>query len=371
MSAGSGEEIVRGRFPDRYRIGEAAPDGRRQVYDPSSARRWALGEVELFAARQFDGRRTYGDISRAVREHDGRSVAAEKLAGLEARLLALGLLEAAGRARAGGAWKWFRPGWVRRLATVELISIDPGGALDAVERRLRWLRSGATVPAMMAFTAVVLGIVASRAWEFSREVPSAIAGAGLGYLVVASTCCAVLHEGGHALACRRYGVPVESVSIGFHWLMPFVWTRPNQDAWSRLPLRSRLVTIVAGTLGSLVFAAFGGVVWLLAHDVEPFRLAGLFAVVAGTVVSIPTLLPIFNGDGYLLLTEVLRQPNLQHRAFGHLVDTLTNPRRAARSRPRQRLAYLGFSLAAIAGRSAAAVFVLWLLWNFSIYPAIN
>jgi putative peptide zinc metalloprotease protein len=367
----AGEGITKGRFPARYRVVGVGPDGRCRVYDPLSTRRWALGAVELSVARQFDGMRSYDEIRAAVRGDSGRNVATERLAELEARLLALGLLEPAEYDYTSRGWTWFRVRWLRRLAETQLFSVDPQGVLHLVERRLRWLRSYVTVVVTVVFVILVLGIVTTRARQLWSEVPSAITGAGLVYLIVASVACAALHEGGHALACHRYGVPVESIGIGLHWLMPFAWTQPRQDAWSQLPLRRRLVTIVAGTMGSLVFAALGGALWLVAHDSEPLRLVGLFAILAGTVVSVPTLLPIFNGDGYLLLTEVTGRTNLRHKAFRHLMDTLTNPRRAACHRPSERVIYLSFALAAIAGRSAAALFVVWLLWNFSLRPVLS
>lgn len=243
--------------------------------------------------------------------------------------------------------------------------------LDAFDRYVRWLRSGPAVMAMLAFTVTILTVVATRMAELAHEVPTAIRGLGLGYLCAVCVGCAFLHEGGHAIACRNYRVVVESIGIGVCSLMPFAWTRPGQGAWSRLPLRARLVTILAGVFGSLVFAALGGAVWLLAHDVEPLRLVGLFAILSGTLVSAPTLLPIFDGDGYLLLTEVSRRPNLRHRAFRHLAATLADRKRAARISPWQRCFYLGFSLSTIAGRLASAIFVLWLLWKFSLQPAIG
>lgn len=41
-------------------------------------------------------------------------------------------------------------------------------------------------------------------------------------------------------------------------------------------------------------------------------------IVASFISLIPTLLPIFNGDTYLAITEVLGQPRLRQRAFNHV-----------------------------------------------------
>ena len=227
MTTWPGADVVRGRFPDRYRISEAEPDGRHHVEDNGSTRRWALGTMELLVARQFDGMKTYSDIARAVREQSGHRIGPEKLVAFEVRLVKLGLLEYDGQVEANKS----KPGvlflWLRRFAVIEIFSIDPKCMLDAFDRYVRWLRSGPAVMAMLAFTVTILTVVATRMAELAHEVPTAIRGLGLGYLCAVCVGCAFLHEGGHAIACRNYRVVVESIGIGVCSLMPFAWTRPG------------------------------------------------------------------------------------------------------------------------------------------------
>ncbi|MNP32552.1 hypothetical protein D3C76_1257380 [compost metagenome] len=80
-----------------------------------------------------------------------------------------------------------------------------------------------------------------------------------------------------------------------------------------------MITILAGPLVSLQYAGVSIVLWAMFRDTQGV-LPGLFVVmiVASFISLIPTLLPIFNGDTYLAITEVLGQPRLRQRAFNYV-----------------------------------------------------
>lgn len=361
------DAVVRGRFPTRYEVSAAATPDRFEIYDRASHTRWALGRVELAVARQFDGTRTYRSISMALRQSGPRRISSAGLRAFESRLIALGILESDQR----GIPRARR--WVRRLLALERIefwSFDPSHVLDIVQRRAPWLHRRCWVLLLSAVSVGLVAALGTRLGEFVHAVPAALYGWGLlgfyGMWAVSS----VPHEGGHALSCRAYGVAVRKVGIGLRSLLVFAWTEPDRDAWSRLSLRQRLVTIVAGPLGSIWFAAVGAAVWLLPAP-EPLRTAGVLLVLAGTVGIVPTLLPIFNGDAYLVLTDILGWSNLRSRSFQSLRSLLSGTGQSQRLALRTKLFYLSFALATILGRSASIVFVLWLFWVCSLRPVFG
>ncbi|MBI0293380.1 M50 family metallopeptidase [Streptomyces sp. PRKS01-29] len=362
-----GDEEVRGVFPARFHVGEPDGDGRTEVRAADSTRRWVLGRRELRVARQFDGIRSYADIARSTAAGGRPAVSVDALRRFEARLLRLGVLENAGAQPGGRARRRLRA-WFRACVTVEFVGGDPTRLLDRLDPPLRRLTGRG--PVLCAAVAVLSALAAlgPRADVIAGELRAALEGAGLLGFLAAFVVSAVFHEGGHVLACHRYRVPVERVSLGLRWLIPFAWTRPEQQAWKRLPAGSRVMTAVSGPLGSLVFAALGGAAWHFGHDLGPVRLLGLYVLAGGTVGMVPTLVPTLDGDAYLLLELWLGRPNLRGRSIDHLVATFTDRRRAARTSRRERLLYVCFGAAAVISQTAATGLVLWAAYWFSIAP---
>lgn len=338
-------ETVRGTFPDHYRIAGPRPDGRAVVVDPRSGRRWALGPTELRVARAFDGASSYADVIGCT---GVTGASADAVRALESRLLAVGIL--ADRAAPAQGRRWLS--WIR---AVDVAVGGPDPLLDRLTGLIRAATHPVTVFAGIGCVLVAVGLLDWR--RFAGEVASAISGWGLLGLLAAFTLSAVFHEGGHAFACKRFGVGIDEMGIGLRWLVPFAWTRPDQDAWEALPIGRRVLTITAGPLGSLVFGALGALAWQLGHGVAPLRLAGLYAVLAGTAGMTPTLIPFLEGDAYLLLEMVSRRPDLRRRSL----DFLTGRRKIQAGRG-ERALHLCFGTCAVLATIAVTGAALWLLW---------
>ncbi|MGW7410993.1 site-2 protease family protein [Streptomyces sp. NPDC054863] len=364
----TGDRIVRGIFPARFRVGDPGPDGRSEVSDPDSSRRWVLGARELGVARRFDGARSYTDIVGASSNGNRPGLSVDAARRFETRLLRLGVLEPGGAAVRGVNWQRLRAWW-RGCSTIELAGGNPTRVLDRFDRPLRRLTTRPVVLVAAVGAALTLAALATRVGMITEELLDALRGPGLLGFLAAFVASALFHEGGHTVACRHYGIQVERVSIGLRWLIPFAWTKPDQAAWQRLPVPSRVVTVVSGPLGSLVFAALGGLLWYLGHGPDPVRLTGLYMLAAGTVGMAPTLIPILEGDAYLLLELWLRRPHLRSRSFDHLADTFNDPRRARRTSGGDRLLYLCFAAASAIGSAAATGLVFWAAYRLSVQPS--
>lgn len=337
-------------FPDHHRIVGTRQDGRVVVVDARSSRRWALGQVELRVARAFDGASSYADV---IRRAGVAGASADAVRALEGRLLAVGIL--ADRAAPARGRRW--------LSRVRALDLAAGGP-DPVLNRMTWLIRACTNRwTVIVAICSVLAAGALVDWRrFATEVPSAISGWGLLGLLMAFVVSAVLHEGGHAFACKRFGIGIEEIGIGLRWLVPFAWTRPDQDAWESLPLGRRVLTVTAGPLGSLVCGALGAVTWQVAHGVTPLRLAGLYAVLAGTVGMTPTLIPFLEGDAYLLLEMALRGRGLRRRSLDFLTAAIVPARRTIRAGRREWALYLCFGTCTVLGTAAVTGAALWLFW---------
>ena len=157
--------------------------------------------------------------------------------------------------------------------------------------------------------------LASRHWEQFLHTFQAYAGwEGLLGIAIALSSAKVLHEFGHAITAYRYGCHVPSMGIALLVLWPVLYTDTN-EAWKLRSRRARLHIGAAGMLAELALAAYATLLWNFLPD-GPLR-AGVFMLATSTWVITLALnaSPFTRFDGYFLLSDWLRMPNLHDRAF--------------------------------------------------------
>jgi putative peptide zinc metalloprotease protein len=363
----SGAQATYGVFPDRYQVGPPDTSGRVMIVDPKLDRRWLVGRPELFVARSFDGGRTYLDIMAVLESAGKRRMTEAAIRQIEARLLRLGLLEDRQKIGTSTQARW--PVRLRlALASTNIAVFDPSILLEWCSGPITRLTTRTCVLLMMAYVIAAFTVLDLLASTFFKEITSTLAGLGVLYLIIAFIAASVFHEGGHALACRKLGISIERVGIGLRWLVPFAWTRPDQDAWQRLPVGARVLTAIAGPLGGLVFSALGATLWLGGYfgQLDWARAVGLYIVLAGTLGMAPTLLPVFKGDAYLLLEIWLRHPNLHQRSFNYLTAAIKHSQQDSYVSYRRRILYVSFALGAALGTAAITGAFLWGVYWFAI-----
>ncbi len=339
------------------------PAGRHRLYAALSDQTWVLGANELRVARAFDGRRSAAQIAAGLRETHGLTVSPQRVAAFGTRLHALGVLVVPGEPRRRDRFAGLSYGpWKARLL-VTLFDVAPEPYLDALLRRLPWLTARGFLACCGLLVAVALALVWHGRARLGPELPLAFGGYTwlLWYYPIALGSI-VVHELGHALACKAYGVRTTFLGVGIY--PPFVtgWSRPVQHEWSRLPRGPRVVTILMGPAQSIVIAALGSLVWAFAQPASALANLGLLVAVVASFSTIPTLLPIFNGDGYLLLTELCRTPSLREQSWRFVRD-------AVRGRSgwiatlswRRRLLYGGMVTGTVASWCMAWTYATWVV----------
>lgn len=157
--------------------------------------------------------------------------------------------------------------------------------------------------------------LASRHWEQFVHTFQAYAGwEGLLGIAIALSFAKVLHEFGHAITAYRYGCHVPTMGVALLVLWPVLYTDTN-EAWKLRSRRERLHIGAAGMLAELALAAYATLLWSFLPD-GPLR-AGVFMLATSTWVITLALnaSPFTRFDGYFLLSDWLRMPNLHDRAF--------------------------------------------------------
>lgn len=113
----------------------------------------------------------------------------------------------------------------------------------------------------------------------------------------------MMHELGHAAACRNRGVRHGPIGIMIYTVFPALYTDVN-EAW-RLCSRDRLLVDSAGLLMSFVLASTGAAMFLIA----PSYPSAVLLVLNDSLLLV-NLNPFLKMDGYWIISDLLRVPNL-------------------------------------------------------------
>jgi putative peptide zinc metalloprotease protein len=159
---------------------------------------------------------------------------------------------------------------------------------------------------------------------------------GLGFIV-----SALAHELGHAAAVARCGLAPGHIGLGLYWFYPVFYT-DVQVAW-KLPPGQRVMVDLGGmyfqllvAAGLVPFAFFGPAAGVV-------RLLLLFNVYS----VLQNLNPVFKMDGYWLLADATRVPNIHRQTIRFWLHALT--RRTADTRTRLVCLLYGLTVVAYLG----------------------
>jgi putative peptide zinc metalloprotease protein len=183
-----------------------------------------------------------------------------------------------------------------------------------------------TTPALAIMTALAAGgLAAFVLLQIHKEAaPFVVAGSlALGALIFMTgrIVIVLLHEFAHGLVLTSFGRQVGKVGLKFVFWIPFAFV-DTSEAWFE-PRRRRLTVAAAGPASDLVA---GGAFSIAAVGLEPASWAGgIFfqMALAAYLGALFNLNPFLERDGYQLLVDVLRQPNLRQRARERLAGRLS------------------------------------------------
>ena len=123
----------------------------------------------------------------------------------------------------------------------------------------------------------------------------------------------VLHELGHALACKHFGGEVHELGLMLLVFAPCLYCDVS-DSWRFANKWHRIAVSAAGMLVEIVLAAVATIVWWYAQP-------GVIQLVAMNVMivcTVGTLLvngnPLLRYDGYFILSDLVETPNLWQRS---------------------------------------------------------
>lgn len=220
-----------------------------------------------------------------------------------------------GRLEASTAEGWGRR-VVRRItrASWQFANID--GFYGAIYRAGGWLLFtwlfaaiwlAVALVGLGAFVALLLGLGASPQVLNSAAVPTELVALWCVLLV-----SFFLHESAHALTVKHYGRDLRSGGAMLYFGMPAFFV-DTSDIW-RSPRAARMLVSAAGPMSDLFVGGLAALLVLLRPD---FALAGVAYKLAFTcyIATLVNLNPLLELDGYFILVDWLRLPDLRRRAL--------------------------------------------------------
>jgi len=299
------------------------------IKDPCALRYFRLVDQEHAVLEMLDGQASLDDIkSRFERQFPTQSTSTGDLqryiAMLHENCLAVSEIGGQGQKLQQRATKNRR----RRLlgSTLNLLSFrfrgfDPRPILDFLHPRMRWAFSPWAAFCVLLAAATAAGFVLAQFEEFRARLPHLeefFTPYSIFWLVASLGVVRVLHEFGHALACRHFGAECHEMGVMLLLLTPCLYCNVSDAAM--LPNKWHRAAIgAAGMYVELALASLATLVWWNTQS-GPLHQIALSTMV---VCSISTLAfnanPLMRFDGYYIASDLWEVPGLAKRGRDALV----------------------------------------------------
>ena len=322
--------------------------GRRSwaVKDPVALAYFRLRDEELAVLEMLDGRTSTAEImARFERRFAPRRLTPEGLQAFLARLHRDGLIvsDAAGQGvqlldRASTSLRRRQLASVTNLLAIRLPGINPTRPLEYLQPLAALFFSRAAMVAGMSLAIAMLALVATHFARFAARLPewqNYLTPRNAVLAVAAISLVKVLHELGHALACRRFGGECTEIGPMFLVFAPCLYCDVS-DSWMFASKWRRAAVAAAGIYVEVVLAALAAALWWSSE-------AGLFNALCFNVMlvgSVNTLLfngnPLLHYDGYYVLSDLIEIPNLAEQSSTAL-RTLAAPAAGATAAGQKRM----------------------------------
>ncbi len=302
------------------------------IQDPGSNQFFRLNEPAYRFVALLDGRRTVGEAWRIAVEQLGDDAPTQgEVIQLLGQLYVSNLLMAELPPDAETMFNRYKKrvrrevqGYLMNLLFVRLPLLDPDRFLNAWV----WLFGRVFTIAGLVLWFLVIGVglysLAGHEKELMDASNNIFDPSNLLWLYVSIVVVKVIHEFGHAFACKRFGVitgtggEVHVMGVMFLVFTPM----PYVDASSSWAFRSkwqRAVVNAAGMIVELAVAAFAAVVWTYTNSGS---LAHVIAYNVMFIASVSTVLfngnPLLRYDAYYILSDLTEIPNLWQRSKEYL-----------------------------------------------------
>jgi putative peptide zinc metalloprotease protein len=294
------------------------------VEDPLAGKYFLVGSAEWSFLTRIDGVRTIaeaigqaatdGPLGTALTEREGISVARW--------LVDQGLAQpVASMPQGRGDGSPLAPRAPFNPFMIRLGTFNPDELLAAVDARLGWLWSRWVLAAWLCLAAAALLKLAAY-WTSWNALPTQILDRD-NWLRMGLVWCAlkVLHEFGHGLSCKHFGIPVRRAGLLLIFFAPVPFVDVS-GSW-RLSERTRRLAISGAGMYLELLIAFVALLLWTPDSLEPLdRLCVDVVLLAGLNTVAFNANPLMRFDGYYIMADAVGIPNLAGESRRYLSNVV-------------------------------------------------
>ncbi len=212
--------------------------------------------------------------------------------------------------------------WRRFLGTVmnpmfvRIPGVDPHWFIERLYPWARWMFHPATSCFALSFVVVAWLVALVNIGAIQHKIPNWQELASWEFLVtvwITIGACKILHELGHALACRHFGGECHEIGLAFLVFSPCLYCDVS-DSWVLPEKWKRMAVAAAGVYVEAVLSAAALLLWWLTEPGVLNQVCLTVFVVTHISTIVFNLNPLLRLDGYYILSDWLETPNLRQKS---------------------------------------------------------
>lgn len=290
---------------------------RWNVLDPLSRQSYRIGLVEHWLLTRPDGKQSLTQLLAQLRREVAElSINDDALLAMIVTFKRNGLLISSEYEPAAPQSGSFWQAWLSSMVVWQIRGLQPDRWLERLTPYAGSLFSGAAVRNWLLLSIITLLLVLLDFRRFSAQSLSLdwiLSPSMGGLLFVVFVVTRGLHELGHALVCKRFGVRCPDIGLFVILGAPCVYCDVS-ESWQLARRWQRAAVAAAGMYVELIVATMAAWLWLATVP----GTANTLAMQTMLVCSVSTLVinanPLMRFDGYYILADWLDEVNLRGKA---------------------------------------------------------
>ena len=193
--------------------------------------------------------------------------------------------------------------------STQIVLGNPTKLVRLAEMLCGWLFTWSGV--LVWFISCVIGVtqVIGHSERIQQSLQPVLASSNLLMMFATWLVLRLAHEGGHAVAARRWGAEVHEAGVAFILFVPLPFVNLT-SSWKLNSKWQRIAVAAAGMYVELFLAAIAGCIWSTTVDPLVRQYAMNVVISAGLTTLLFNLNPLMKFDGYYMLSDFLDLPNL-------------------------------------------------------------
>lgn len=197
--------------------------------------------------------------------------------------------------------------------------LNPDAFLQRTLHYARHVFSGWFFALWLCLVATAGFVVMNNFHELLQPIQGVLLPRNLAMMWITLVVLKLVHEFGHAYACKHFGGYVPEMGVYLIVFTPCAYVDASA-CWGFTRKRDRLIVCLGGMYVESICAALAVLVWAMTAPGRIHDLAYNVIFLAGVVTVLFNINPLMRFDGYYVLSDLLEIPNLRRRSSRYVTD---------------------------------------------------